>query len=446
MTYEPFPDFQDFPVAFDSTVVQGCAERLKRVRETVTVEAQDRALRVATRQAAVDTGAIEGLYTTDRGFTRTIATQSEFWERALDARGEQVRRSIEDALAAYDYVLDAVTRSVPITAKWIREVHARITAHQETYTVVVQHGDRESAEERPLPHGEYKVLPNNPVNVSTGRLHHYASPVDTPAEMSRFVDQLTSPEFLAAHPVVQAAYAHYAYVCVHPFADGNGRVARALASVFLYRDPGVPLVVFADQRDSYLDTLEAADAGNPVPLVNFFRDRVVDTIGLVIQSMQIPDESSAVSAINQAWGDGLDEGARLAAERLLEAGLDCLKGEVASRQLPSRVSMYAQFSAASPYPCLPDGYTYPDLRSGAVVLISRVSGQSVSLRCVCGLGTCLDLRHPAFVLSADDGSPPLYVRREEIDPSLESQLEEKLKIWAKSVVAHNLVALAASIE
>lgn len=37
--------------------------------------------------------------------------------------------------------------------------------------------------------------------------------------------------------------------------------ARAAISISLYRDPGVPLVIFADQRDLYLDALEAADLG-----------------------------------------------------------------------------------------------------------------------------------------------------------------------------------------
>ena len=47
----------------------------------------------------------------------------------------------------------------------------------------------------------------------------------------------TSPD----HPAVQAAYAHYALTAIHPFADGNGRLARTVASVFLMRSAGVPL-------------------------------------------------------------------------------------------------------------------------------------------------------------------------------------------------------------
>lgn len=74
----------------------------------------------------------------------------------------------------------------------------------------------------------------------------------------------------------EPAYAHCAFVAVHPFADGNGRVARALASAYLYRRPGVPLVIFADQKDEYLDALEETDSGNAQRFVHFVADRLAD--------------------------------------------------------------------------------------------------------------------------------------------------------------------------
>src|SRR5439155_9702338 len=37
------------------------------------------------------------------------------------------------------------------------------------------------------------------------------------------------------HPAIQAAWAHVALAAIHPFADGNGRAARVLASLAMYR-------------------------------------------------------------------------------------------------------------------------------------------------------------------------------------------------------------------
>lgn len=103
--------------------------------------------------------------------------------------------------------------------------------------------------------------------------------------MHRLVEQIRTPEFEAAHPVLQASYCHYAFVVIHPFADGNGRVARALASTFLYRAQSIPLVIFANQRPAYLDALQAADLGDFRPALKFFRDRGIDTMQFVGESL-----------------------------------------------------------------------------------------------------------------------------------------------------------------
>lgn len=240
--YVPCPALADWVGSFDGSLVDEFAAQLESARREYGDAAAARATEVATRYAAIDTGAIEGLYTTNRGFTRTIAQRSVNWEATLAAHPE-AEHHIRDALAGYEFVLDAVTGRVPITQSWIRQLHEVLCASQESYTVYVE---------------------------------------DTPAEMARLVSELGSDAFAAAHPVVQAAYAHYAFVCVHPFADGNGRVARALASVFLYRRPGIPLVIFADQTPAYLDALSAADAGRPEAFVSFVEQRAIDTVNLVL--------------------------------------------------------------------------------------------------------------------------------------------------------------------
>jgi len=441
MTYEPFPAFRDWNVHFDPSVVDGYAARLEQARAKATPETQRRALEVATRYAAVDTGAIEGLYTTDRGFTKTIATQSEFWERALELKGERVRRSIDDALAGYEYVLDAVTGKVPITQNWVRELHAIITAHQETYEVYSEVAGMVNGE-APLPHGEYKHLPNSPTNASTGQVHDYAPPEATHAEMTRLMDELASTEFLAAHPVVQAAYAHYVYVCIHPFADGNGRVSRALASVFLYRNPGVPLVVFADQRDAYLDCLALADAGQPERFVEFIADRVVDTVNLVIGSLGANtnpgDVANVVAAIDRWPDDSLD----LLATRLQQQCLSLLGAEATESGLPGRLDINVDASDAYSMeysgPALPPGYRHvvPD---SWVTIYARSNPntlhQWVSVSFLIAVRPAVS-DAPELLIVPTSGLPTLEVWRRELDPMLTTSLSLRLDIWAKDAFAY----------
>lgn len=105
--------------------------------------------------------------------------------------------------------------------------------------------------------------------------------------MARLIQELRSDLFLSAHPVVQAAYAHYCLVVIHPFSDGNGRVARAIASAFTYRAISMPIVVLSEQTQLYLDSLEQADRGDYQGFVDFMMARSLETIQMVTESLQL---------------------------------------------------------------------------------------------------------------------------------------------------------------
>ena len=257
--YRPFPDFPTFLAAatVDTDLWERVAASLQQKQADGAQADFDRAVEVALRAAAVDTGALEGEYTVDRGFTMTVATQAEGWEEQVAAKGEHVRRLFEAQLRGYELARDLALSDVPITEAWIRQLHAEVAEGIDTYWVQTPRGWQRQA----LPKGTYKRLPNH-VKQQDGTKHAYA-PVDrVPHEMQRLVAALRTPEFEQAHPILQGAYAHYALVVIHPFADLNGRAARALASTFLLQAQQIPLVIFADQRNEYLDALGAADRGN----------------------------------------------------------------------------------------------------------------------------------------------------------------------------------------
>ncbi|MCB1233221.1 MAG: Fic family protein [Verrucomicrobiae bacterium] len=67
------------------------------------------------------------------------------------------------------------------------------------------------------------------------------------------------------NPVVVAAAAHYRFVKIHPFYDGNGRTGRLLMNWILLAQ-GYPLTVIASEdRARYIGSLDKADRENPVP-------------------------------------------------------------------------------------------------------------------------------------------------------------------------------------
>jgi len=279
--YKPFASFG----AWKDLVIRGAwgeyLAALEEVRQVADERDIEAAVEVALRSAALETGAIEGLYATNRGVTRAVALQGALWEAELTKLGPDVARHFDAQLAAFDLVLDTATKKHPISEKWIRDLHAQVCAAQTTYRVWTDVG----WQERPLHHGAYKAEPNN-VTLADQSVHWYAAVSDVAPEVARLLDELRSSAFEGAHPVLQAAYAHHGLTAIHPFEDGNGRTARASASMFLYRAAGVPLVIFSDQRLRYFDALESADRDNPQPFATFIDERASDSIALVTDRLR----------------------------------------------------------------------------------------------------------------------------------------------------------------
>lgn len=297
--YKPFPTFAEWAsrTSVDTVRWDRYNASLKG-RSGLSPEVLKRASEIVKRAAALDTGAIEGLYEVDRGFTFTVAFEMAAWELKLAERGG-VRPLFEAQLRAYDFVLDLATKAEPISEAAIRKLHEVVCGAQSTYRVMTAIGPQEQE----LVKGRYKVLPNH-VRTRDGADHSYA-PVDvTPPEMARFVAEMRTDDFRAAHAVLQAAYAHYALVVIHPFADGNGRVARALASAFTYRAISMPIMILSEHKNAYLDALESADGGVFQAFVNFMLARSLDTITLVNESVQgasAPTPEEGAGAINSLY-------------------------------------------------------------------------------------------------------------------------------------------------
>ena len=72
---------------------------------------------------------------------------------------------------------------------------------------------------------------------------------------------------------------------IHPFADGNGRASRVLASLYYYRDISLPLVVTNDQRGTYLQVIEQSYRGEFRPVVDFAFRRGTDAMIMVLDIM-----------------------------------------------------------------------------------------------------------------------------------------------------------------
>ena len=88
------------------------------------------------------------------------------------------------------------------------------------------------------------------------------------------------------NPVVLAAIAHYNFVRIHPFDDGNGRGARILMNLILMQSAYPPIVIANEDRRSYLDVLRKADAGDIQSFVSFIADATERTLKVLVGDLE----------------------------------------------------------------------------------------------------------------------------------------------------------------
>jgi len=151
---------------------------------------------------------------------------------------------------------EASQKGKPLTESFIRQVHK--TLLREDYQV-----------RRQLPSGvmstytihagRYKTRPNS-VITQTGEHFEYASPEETPALMADLLQWYNAEaEKGELSPIELAALFHYRYIRIHPFEDGNGRIARLMVNFILARH-GYPMVIVPSKaKNLYLSALNRCD-------------------------------------------------------------------------------------------------------------------------------------------------------------------------------------------
>lgn len=112
--------------------------------------------------------------------------------------------------------------------------------------------------------------------IITGSDVELPKPEELDEKMHEFISQL--PKLKAElHPVEYAAMVHIIFVNIHPFADGNGRVARLLMNLALlqsgYNIVVIPPVVRAD----YISAIQKTNGGNNTEFINFISEMVLES-------------------------------------------------------------------------------------------------------------------------------------------------------------------------
>ena len=269
MRWSPIEDLAPDAESWDEDLYRRARERWSKARGALQSKDVDQtALHLWTaerhRLFAIETGQIENLYTLKRGMTEMLVTEglenaraSHTIEGVLDDR--TLRGLLEDQHDAMEMVFRSVTDERPLSQSAIKEWHALLTRHQDTAPGRDTLGRRIGI---PFVKGAYKRRPNNP-RTPDGTIHEYCPPEHTASEMDRLLEMYHRHERERALPApVEAAWLHHRFVQIHPFEDGNGRVARLLMS-FVFAKRGEPSpIISAEEKPEYFIALQTADRGD----------------------------------------------------------------------------------------------------------------------------------------------------------------------------------------
>lgn len=247
------------------------------------------------REWAIETGIIEGLYDIDRGVTRTLIEHG--LNASLIAHGDankpasKIIPMLKDHEMVVEGLFDFVGQQRQLSTSYIKQVHQALTTHQETAEGRDQQGH---ITEIPLLRGDWKKWPNNPTRPD-GKVHEYCPPEQVASEMDCLIAMHEQHILDDVPPEVEAAWLHHRFTQIHPFQDGNGRVARALASLVFIRAGWFPFVVRrGEERDQYIESLEQADYGDLSQLIGVvgrMQKKAFNQAIDVSQNVLLPDDT-----------------------------------------------------------------------------------------------------------------------------------------------------------
>ena len=226
--------------------------RLLGQMEGLGFRQRDEANLIVMTTEVVKSSAIEGEALDDRQVRSSLASRLN-----IDIGGNiPISRAVEGVV---EMLIDATQRfKEPLTKERLCGWHAALfpTGYGGLRKITV---------------GDWRPLKAGPMQVVSGRIGHEIVHFEAPqaerlpGEMKAFFKWFNSEQKMDA--VIKAALAHLWFVTIHPFEDGNGRIARAIAEMALARCDGIPERFYSMSaqinvdRKEYYNTLEKTQRG-----------------------------------------------------------------------------------------------------------------------------------------------------------------------------------------
>ncbi len=194
------------------------------------------------------------------GNTLSLGETSFVLNEGLTISGKTVREHNEiiGHARAIELLYDFVAKDTPMTERAICDLHKATLLNPPLDTLA--------------PIGRWKVESN-----FTQQLNHagkivykeYPTPKEIPALMEKWLSLFASiqPE----EPLMQYCKLHITFGAIHPFADGNGRLARLLANLPILKSELVPITISNESRKEYISLLQNTNIDDALNVTNGFQ-------------------------------------------------------------------------------------------------------------------------------------------------------------------------------
>ena len=224
------------------------------------------------------------------GNTLTYGETAFFLREGLTSEGKPLEDYLEakNHAEAIDYLLNVVKEDREITEYFIKELHGLLL--KDIHYTIAKGGNGQLIK-KPLNAGKYKILPNHVLTIS-GKIHKYADPIHVKDEMEELIKWLNKEKTLSI--IEKACIFHYKFVAIHPFDDGNGRMARLLMNLILMKAKYPPCVIKNVNRRKYLESLELIDIGKDhQPFITFICEELLSTQKIMLDILEGKEDTSA---------------------------------------------------------------------------------------------------------------------------------------------------------
>jgi len=212
----------------------------------------------------------------------TLSETAFFLQEGLTTKGRPLSEYLEtkNHAEALSYLDDLVKKKEEMSERIIKDFHAILM--KDTQFILV--GPPDNRVKKRIEAGKYKY-DNNHVILSDGSIHYFADHLQVPGEMEKLMEWYKKNKD-KLHPVELSAILHHRLTAIHPFTDGNGRVARLAMNTVLMQNGYTPAIIRNEDKQDYYEALRQADEGKPDSFIDTVEKEVTKTITLMLNVIE----------------------------------------------------------------------------------------------------------------------------------------------------------------